>query len=59
MGRPRAILRGTRDRILKLRAQGLGYQRIADQLNTWRIPTARGGWEATTVRVVLLQERDS
>ena len=60
VGRPRVIPRGTRDRILKLRAQGLGYGRIADQLNDWRIPTPRGGpWGATTVRAVLLQEQDS
>ncbi|HEX9202377.1 MAG TPA: recombinase family protein [Vicinamibacteria bacterium] len=60
LGRPRAIPRPARDRILKLRAQGLGYQRIADQLNAWRIPTARGGpWRHSTVRAVLLQERDS
>ncbi len=60
VGRPRVIPRGTRGRILKLRAQGFGYQRIADQLNAWRIPTAGGGpWGATTVRAVLLQEHDS
>ncbi len=60
VGRPRSIPRSTRDRILRLRVKGLGYQRIADQLNVWRIPTARGGpWLATTVRAVLLQERDS
>ncbi len=60
MGRPRSIPLSTRDRILGLRAKGLGYQGIADQLNAWRIPTARGGpWGATTVGAVLRQERDS
>ncbi len=60
VGRPRSIPPSTRDRILGLRAKGLSYQGIADQLNAWRIPAARGGpWGATTVRAVLLQERDS
>ena len=60
MGRPRSIPLSTRDRILGLRAKGLEYQGIADQLNAWRIPTARGGpWGATTVGAVLRQERDS
>ena len=60
VGRPRSIPQTTRDRILKLRAQGLGYQPIADQLNTWRVPAARGGrWWASTVRAVLLQELSS
>jgi DNA invertase Pin-like site-specific DNA recombinase len=60
VGRPRTIPQGTRDRILRLRAQGLGYQTIADELNRFRIPTARGGtWRATTVRAVLLQEQST
>jgi hypothetical protein len=41
--------------ITTLRAQGLSLQAFADQLNRFRIPTARGGstWGPSSVRSAL------
>ena len=56
-GEARSIPQRIRDRILRLRARGLGSQSIADQANAWPVPTARGGrWWASTVRAVLMQD---
>jgi len=41
-GEARSIPQRIRDRILRLRARGLGSQSIADQANAWPVPTARG-----------------
>jgi len=50
-GEARSIPARIRERILRLRARGLGSQTIADQANAWPVPTARGGrWWASTVR---------
>src|SRR6266511_3043241 len=47
-GEARSIPERIRDRILRLRARGLGSQAIADQANAWPVPTARGGrWWAS------------
>jgi Recombinase len=63
-GRPRgrpAVARDVVDRIRALRAQGLSFARIAEQLNHEGIATARGGgrWYAASVRSALLtRERE-
>lgn len=54
-GRPRgrpAVAADIADRIIALRALGMTYQAIADQLNAERVPTARGAaaWSGPAVR---------
>lgn len=59
-GRP-AVPREVADRIRAMRADGLTLRAIAAELNTERVPTARGGkeWVAATVRsAALTRERE-
>jgi DNA invertase Pin-like site-specific DNA recombinase len=46
-----------RRRILALRAEGVSFHAIADELNRRRVPTAQGGrrWYAMSVRAVTLR----
>lgn len=46
------------DRIMRLHADQLSSHDIADQLNRWHIPTARGGrWHSSTVAGIVRRER--
>ncbi len=42
-GEARSISERIRDRILRLRARGLGSQTIANQANAWPVPDRPGG----------------
>jgi len=55
LGTPRRAPPPTVDKIKTLRAQGKSLQAIADELNQFRIPTARGGakWRPSSVASVL------
>jgi len=54
LGRPTECPQTSRELVAELRAQGLSMAKIAEQLNTDQIPTARGGrWYASTVKSVL------
>lgn len=45
-------------RIRRLRARGLSYQKVAQALNTRKIPAKRGGrWHSTAVRSVILTSK--
>ena|SRR6266542_2254992 len=57
-GEARSISERIRDRILRLRARGLGSQTIANQANAWPVPDRPGGgrWWASTVRAVLMHD---
>ena len=47
------------DRIMRLHDDQLSSHEIADQLNRWRIPTARGGlWHSSTVAGIVRRERE-
>jgi hypothetical protein len=46
------------DRIMRLHHDQLSSHDIADQLNSWHIPTARGGrWHSSTVARIIARER--
>jgi hypothetical protein len=46
------------DRIMRLHRDQLSSHEIADQLNRWHIPTARGGrWHSSTVAGIVRRER--
>lgn len=54
LGRPVELPDATRQRVADLRASGLSYRKVADQLTADGVPTARGGdWHGSTVRGVL------
>jgi DNA invertase Pin-like site-specific DNA recombinase len=57
LGRPPAVPRAIVGRIERLRARGLSFRAIADELNQGGVPTAQGGarWYAATVRDILLR----
>jgi DNA invertase Pin-like site-specific DNA recombinase len=57
LGRPPTVPMAVVRRIQRLRARGLSFRVIADELNEARVPTAQGGrqWYAATVRHVLLR----
>ncbi len=55
LGRPRSVSDAAVARARALRAEGLSYRAVADQLTTEGVPTGqRGRWHAPTVRKVLL-----
>jgi IS30 family transposase len=46
------------DRIMRLHRDQLSSHEIADQLNRWHIPTARGGrWHSSTVAGIVRRGR--
>ena len=54
LGAPPLVPEDVAERIVRERARGVSYGRIAEQLNRDNVPTTRGGqrWYASTVRVV-------
>lgn len=55
IGRPRSMPGKTRRRISMMRARGMTFTAIADELNAEGVPTAHGGvrWWPATIRAVL------
>lgn len=55
LGRPRSVSKEVEMRVFELRAAGLSYARVAEQLNVEAVPTAHGGraWHASTVSRIL------
>jgi DNA invertase Pin-like site-specific DNA recombinase len=56
LGRPRTMPKPVRERIARLRGEGMSLQAIADSLNEQRVPTAQkpgARWHASTVRAAL------
>lgn len=58
LGRPPALPAWVRSRIMRERADGLSFRRIADRLNADGVPTGHGGraWHASTVRAITLSD---
>jgi DNA invertase Pin-like site-specific DNA recombinase len=61
LGRPRALSKDAELRVFELRAAGLSYARVAEQLNTEAVPTAHGGraWHASTVSRILTRKTNN
>ena len=51
LGRPQSVAGSLRSRIIQMRASGMSFRAIADQLNIEGVPTARGGvkWHPSTI----------